>query len=126
MVSAPTDDYIKWAQKAYPDEKTKLFPMSPERLCLFIKYTNIPTAFIPHLISHLSTHPKHGSEWCVKVREHPALVELLSTPTKDHTKAVGKQPSSTIKTSQCVVVEGEKAKGFFFFSSHAFVISCFD
>ncbi|EIE85886.1 hypothetical protein RO3G_10596 [Rhizopus delemar RA 99-880] len=37
MVSAPTDDYIKWAQKAYPDEKTKLFPMSPERLCLFIK-----------------------------------------------------------------------------------------
>ena len=112
MVSAPTDDYIKWAQKAYPDEKIKLFPMSPERLCLFIKYTNIPTAFIPHLISHLSTHPKHGSEWCIRVREHPALVELLSASTKDNNKTVAKQPSSAIKTPQCVVIEGEKAKGF--------------
>ncbi|KAG1379508.1 hypothetical protein G6F61_004889 [Rhizopus arrhizus] len=102
MVSAPTDDYIKWAQKAYPDEKIKLFPMSPERLCLFI--------------NHLSTHPKHGSEWCIRVREHPALVELLSASTKDNNKTAAKQPSSAIKTPQCVVIEGEKAKGYMIIS----------
>ncbi|KAG1056490.1 hypothetical protein G6F46_002599 [Rhizopus delemar] len=112
MVNTPIEDYISWIRKAYPDEKTKLFPIPTERLCLYIKYRNITN--ISPLITYMSSHPTHGDNWLIKIREHPAIIELLNKQIKK-TREKNLLRSHSVKPSkepQCVVVEGAKAKGY--------------
>lgn len=103
-MNTPIEQYIAWARQVYKDDKTRLFPMSAERLCLYIKYKNISPATIPELIQYLAKHPTHGEEWSIKMKEHPSISDFFSTKKTKNQLTIVREPS-------CVVVEGSKAKG---------------
>ncbi|CEI92279.1 hypothetical protein RMCBS344292_06545 [Rhizopus microsporus] len=109
-MNTPIEQYIAWARQAYKDDKTRLFPMSAERLCLYIKYKNISPATIPELIQYLAKHPTHGEEWSIKMKEHPSISDFFSTKKTKNQLTIVREPS-------CVVVEGSKAKGFMIVSN---------
>ncbi|KAI9251738.1 hypothetical protein BY458DRAFT_559418 [Sporodiniella umbellata] len=115
MVSTPMDSYINWSRKAYPDDKSRVFPISAERLCLYVKYTSFPVDNATSLISYLSTHPKHGNEWCLKIKDHPAILELLNTKKQNGSKPAIKNQHMRPK---CVVVEKENSKGYMMVSNN--------
>ncbi|ORE09246.1 hypothetical protein BCV72DRAFT_302996 [Rhizopus microsporus var. microsporus] len=109
-MNTPIEQYTAWARQVYKDDKTRLFPMSAERLCLYVKYKNISPATIPELIQYLAKHPKHGEEWSIKMKEHPSISDFFSIKKTKNQLAIVREPS-------CVVVEGSKAKGFMIVSN---------
>ncbi|CEG77643.1 hypothetical protein RMATCC62417_12356 [Rhizopus microsporus] len=109
-MNTPIEQYTAWARQAYKDDKTRLFPMSAERLCLYVKYKNISPATIPELIQYLAKHPKHGEEWSIKMKEHPSISDFFSIKKTKNQLTIVREPN-------CVVVEGSKAKGFMIVSN---------